>query len=193
MKHAQRFQHPARGAGFTLIEVMIVLVIMAVLLAIAVPSMRELIARQRVEGIAQELATDLRLLKSQQLQLRRTVGIRFSQTSTVTCYALFVVGDAGEDCDCTQPSASVCPNPGVIGSPSEIKTVTLPVSNGVRLSATPGLVYLSGFNAMPMGNLTIKATLQSAHGGTVRVFTNALAAPAICSVSGNSSSLPTCQ
>lgn len=192
MTHDHRFQHSARGSGFTLIEVMIVLVIMAVLLAIAVPSMRELIARQRVEGIAQELATDLRFLKSQQIQRRRSVGILFAGNSTQTCYSLYVVGPAGDDCDCSTTGASVCPNPTSAGSSLEIKTVILPASSGMKLSASPDLLRLIGFNALPMGGTLIQASVESALGGTVRVSTNALGAPVLCSVSGNSSNLPAC-
>lgn len=192
MKHTQGLQQPARGSGFTLIEVMIVLVIMAVLMAIAVPSMRELIARQRVEGIAQELATDLRFLKSQQIQRRRTVGILFASNSTQTCYSLYIVGPAGDDCDCSNTGGSVCPNPTSAGSSVEIKTVSLPASSGVTLSASPDLLRLFGFNAMPMGGTMIQATVQSVLGGTIRISTNSLGAPVLCSVSGNSSSLPAC-
>ena len=89
MRQARQLQRPDRGAGFTMIELLIVMVILAVLLAIAVPSMREFIARKRVEGVAQELATDLRLLKSQQIQRRRNVGIQFGSNASITCYVLY--------------------------------------------------------------------------------------------------------
>lgn len=182
----------APGPGFTLIELMITLVILAVLLAIAVPSMREFVARKRVEGVAQELVTDLRLLKSQQIQRRQFVGILFGANSSMTCYSLFAVGPSDDNCDCTATGGPICPNPGGAGSSSEIKTVVLPRSSGVTLSSTPRLLRLFGHNATPIGNVTLSASVQSSQGGTVRVLTNLLAQPSLCSASGAESSLPAC-
>ena len=175
-----------------MIELLIVMVILAVLLAIAVPSMREFIARKRVEGVAQELATDLKYLKSRQLQRNQFVGLLFNSNATDTCYSLFEIGPSDNNCDCTRPAGMACPNAGSPGSSLELKTVTLPRSSGVTLSSTPRLLRLFGFNASPLGNTTIQVTVQSSLGGSVRVSTNALVLPALCSISGTSSNLPAC-
>ncbi len=190
-QRAQRLPR-ARGPGFTLIELMITLAILAVLLAIAVPSMREFIARKRVEGIAQELVTDLRLLKSQQIQRRQFVGILFGSNASSTCYSLFAVGTSDDNCNCAAAGSPICPNPGGVGSSSEIKTVVVPRSTGVTLSATPQLLRLFGHNAAPISGVTLSTSVQSSLGGTLRVSTNLLAQPSLCSVSGAESSLPAC-
>ena len=191
MRQARQLQRPDRGAGFTMIELLIVMVILAVLLAIAVPSMREFIARKRVEGVAQELATDLRLLKSQQIQRRRNVGIQFGSNASITCYVLYQVGTAGDDCDCTNVGGA-CPNPAADNRSFEIKTVVMPISSGISLTANPGFMRLIGFNALPMGNTMIRATVQSTQGGGIRVSTNRLGTPLVCSVSGSWNNLPAC-
>lgn len=187
-----RRQRRAVAPGFTLIEVMITLVILAVLLAIAVPSMREFVARKRVEGIAQELATDLRLLKSQQIQRRRSVGILFGSNDSVTCYSLYFIGTGDENCDCTIGNGPVCGNPARVQGSAEIKTVVVPRNSGVTVSSNPQLLRLFGFNGMPIGNTTIQASVQGSSGGTVRVSTNTAAMPVICSVSGSESAITAC-
>ena len=192
MAQNRLLHRPARGAGFTMIELMIVMVIMAVLLAVAVPSMREFVARKRVEGVAQELATDLKFLKSRQLQRNQFVGLLFNSNATNTCYSLYEIGPADNNCDCTRPPGTACPNPGNPGSSVELKTVVLPRSSGITLSSAPNLLRLFGFNASPIGNTTIQATVQSTLGGSVRVSTNALVVPVMCSVSGSWNSLPAC-
>lgn len=182
----------AVAPGFTLVEVMISLVILAVLLAIAVPSMREFVARKRVEGVAQELATDLRLLKSQQIQRRQRVGILFGSNDSMTCYSLYFIGTGDENCDCTISNGPVCGNPARVQGSAEIKTVVVPRTTGVTVSSNPQLLRLLGFNGMPSGNTTIRASVQGTSGGTVRVSTNAAAMPSVCSVSGSESSIPAC-
>jgi type IV fimbrial biogenesis protein FimT len=182
----------AVAPGFTLIELMITLVILAVLLAIAVPSMREFVARKRVEGIAQELATDLRYLRAQQIQRSAPVRIRFGSTDTMSCYVLYVWGAAGVNCNCTRAEGAVCGNADAAGASQEIKTVIVPKSTGVEVTSEPALLTLLGFNGLPDGNTTILASVRSAVGGEVRVTTNSTAKPSLCSVSGSESTIPRC-
>lgn len=171
---------------------MITLVILAVLLAIAVPSMREFVARKRVEGVAQELATDLRYLQAQQIQRSASVGIRFGSTDTMSCYVLYVRGAAGVNCNCTRSDGPVCGNPDAAGASQEIKTVIVPKSTGVSFTSEPALLILLGFNGLPDGNTTILASVRSPLGGEVRVTTNSTAKPSFCSVSGSESTIARC-
>lgn len=182
-----------RSRGFTVVELMVTVSIVVVLLTIAVPSMREFIARKRLEGIANELATDLRFLRATQLEQGGTVGIRFSASADSTCYILFAERGLGVDCDCARQPACTATR----GAASvEIKTVTLPRSGGVALTAVDPALYL-GTNGLPYrkaegGNITITASVSSTLGGVIRVETNEVVRPSICSVSGNSSTLSAC-
>lgn len=195
----------ARTRGFTLIELLIVMVILAVLMAIAVPSMREFIARKRLEGIAQELATDLRYLRAQQIERGvRTARIRFMATDDLSCYVLYVWGSDGYDCDCTTGTiGSGCGTPGSAGASTQIKTVVVPSSTGVTLyssvvepgvtlPSSPNTLTLVGFNAMPYLDRTLQVSIRSTLGGEVRVSTNASAKPSLCTVSGSTSTIPQC-
>lgn len=77
---------PARDAvsrrsaqrGVTLIEVMIVLGIAAILLAAAVPSFREFVARNRLDGAAQDLLASLQLARSEAMRRGAQVTMRLA-------------------------------------------------------------------------------------------------------------------
>lgn len=178
-------QH-ACATGMTLVELMVTLAIVAVLAAIALPSMRDLIARKRLEGAAQELLTDLRLVKSHQIQNRPNDGtaIGFGNNAHKTCYILYVRGNtAPQGCDCSLADDLVCGAPGV-GAPAPIRQVNIPRDSGITLSATRTFLVMRGYNGMPELNRTVRVTLTSATAGEIRVSTNATGMPSICSMSG---------
>ena len=110
-----------RPQGVTLIELMVTLAILAILLAIAVPSMQQLIARKRVAGVASELASDIRYLRSMGVQTATLVQIDFGASAAATCYALSTDPfGLGQPCDCNNPSSC----DGSSGAPKIVKTVT---------------------------------------------------------------------
>lgn len=61
--------------GFTLIEMMTVVALLAIILAIAVPSFRQFLGGQRVKGLAYDLTTDLLLARSEALKRNASVAI----------------------------------------------------------------------------------------------------------------------
>jgi type IV fimbrial biogenesis protein FimT len=61
--------------GFTLIELMVVVVLVAVLLVLAAPSFTDQLARRRLEGVATELSTDLQFARTQAVDDRATVRL----------------------------------------------------------------------------------------------------------------------
>ena len=105
--------HHRAQRGFTIIELMTALVIAGILLSLAIPSFRELLARNRVEGVAGELSTDLQYARSEAVSRNTQVGL----IAGGNCYTVFVVG--------TTP-ATTCTNLGTGGV--AIKTVTIDVA-----------------------------------------------------------------
>lgn len=177
-----------RGQGLTLVELMVTLVITAVLMAVAIPSMQQLIAKRRVAGVANELLTDLRYLRSVGVQNAVMVQLDFGSNLAGTCYALSTNKYGEVNCDCTRPDTCN----GVETAPSVVKTVTLQRSDGVTVSSNLSPLRFSGPSAMPEGNATIRATVSSNQGGTARVWTNTAGRAFACSVSGQESSFPAC-
>lgn len=74
--------------GFTLIELMIVVALVAVVLTLVAPSFRNSIARNKVEGIAGELNTDLQYARSEAVTRNAAIGV-FVGTN---CYTVYTMG-----------------------------------------------------------------------------------------------------
>ncbi len=64
-----RLHHPARSGGFTLVEAMIVVLIVAILLGVGIPGFREAFATQRVKTAAKTLFTALRQARSEAMRM----------------------------------------------------------------------------------------------------------------------------
>ena len=188
-RQAHRRAAPARRSGLTLVEMMMTLGITAVLMSIAVPSMVTFIARKRVANVANELASDLRYLRSVGLQRSATMQIEFNANAAVSCYV--VASDnvlaGAQTCDCRLPAACGA----VPGAPVVIKTVSLALGDGIVVSAVP-VKTVFGSNGLPAAGATLQATVQSNRGGTARVFTNAVGRPFVCSVADQETNFPAC-
>lgn len=68
---------PQAQAGFTLIEVLVVVIIAAVLAGIAAPSWLSFLSRQRVGSVRSDLVQTLRSAQQDAIQRRQTVTLRF--------------------------------------------------------------------------------------------------------------------
>ena len=79
---------PFLPRGFTLIELLVVVALIATILALAVPSFTSTLTRQRMEGIASELVTDIQYARSEAAQRNAAVGVVFG----ATCYSVYVLG-----------------------------------------------------------------------------------------------------
>ena len=82
--------------GFTLVELMIVVALVAILLALAAPSFRETIARNRLEGVAGELSTDFQYARSEAVARNAQVGLFVGSN----CYTVFAVNGTAPSAAC---------------------------------------------------------------------------------------------
>jgi type IV fimbrial biogenesis protein FimT len=124
--------------GMTIIELVVVLIVVGVVVTLAAPSMRGMMARQRVQSVQADLLTDLQLARSEMAQrsgTSTTVAVTFGGDAEVTCYTLHAKV-AGIDCDCTRGAGSACA-PVPVGTPSpEIRTLQLARANGVSVAVS---------------------------------------------------------
>ncbi|MBK9246480.1 MAG: GspH/FimT family pseudopilin [Burkholderiales bacterium] len=72
---------PCAQRGVTLVELMVVLGIAAIILAFAVPNFREFVARNRLDGAAQELLATLQFARSEATRRGEQVTIRLAGTA----------------------------------------------------------------------------------------------------------------
>jgi len=72
--------------GFTLIEMMIVLVIMGILSAIAVPNLKTYMAERRLNGAARVLYGDLTATRSQAVSMNKWVALNIDNNHQYTMF-----------------------------------------------------------------------------------------------------------
>jgi prepilin-type N-terminal cleavage/methylation domain-containing protein len=180
--------------GLTMIELITVLVVLGVLVSIVAPSMRGMMQRQRVQGVHDQLITDLQFARSELTAGGGSVhvGVAFGSDATRTCYTIHTDTDpSSANCDCTRaPGAACLPAAGV----REIKTAQVALAQGVSLAASsPGGTRLTlsppqGV-AAPAG-LTI--TVQGDTGGQLRTTVGPMGTPSVCTPDGSMRGVPTC-
>ena len=130
-------QNPTR-AGFTLIEMMIVLAVLAVILVLAAPSFGKLIDSRRVRGVSDQFQTDVQFTRAEAASRQEMMGISFKPpAAAMSCYIIHTCGSytaANCKCDCSAVAGGRCPNPAVVNDPPrEVRTVQLPAADGASL------------------------------------------------------------
>lgn len=187
-----RMDRQRARSGLTLIELMITVTIGAILLALAVPQMREYIARKRVSGTATELASDVRLARSMVQQQNQHIWITFGSTTDFTCYVLYTEGGGNEYCDCARTSTPMC---GVgLDPPIPLRSVFIKRNTGIALtSAAMDLKYLQPVGApVPLSGTAEVEVNGGSLGGRVKVIMTGLTRATICSLAGHTAEFGDC-
>ncbi|MFO1220485.1 MAG: GspH/FimT family pseudopilin [Burkholderiaceae bacterium] len=177
--------------GVTLVELLTVLVVLGVLATVVAPSFRGMMVRQRVQGVQDQLITDLQLARSEQAARANAttpvqVAVTFGGNAQISCYTVHTVGAA---CDCTAAPGSAC-SPGA----QEIRTVQVARAQGVSLAASSAGGSAITFSP-PQGTATptdLAITVQGDPSGQLRTQLSAVGSPSVCSPDGSIRGVPTC-
>lgn len=168
--------------GVTLIELMVVIAILTVLTMVAIPSLSNLLAKKRVEGVLTELTTDLQFARSEAVQRNTSVRVTFG----TSCYVIHTVDST--DTSCT-PSTDAL----------RIKLVQLETASTVSLSPNNSLTYLmfdslrgmatwNGTNSTS-GSVNITSSVGS---WQLRTSVTAMGRTQICSPNSSITGYPAC-
>ena len=83
------------AGGFTLIELMVVLVVLGTILAVATPAMSSFISTQQVKAVSFDLTTDLLLARNE--ALKRNASVTISRNDGDWANGWRVVASGGDD------------------------------------------------------------------------------------------------
>jgi type IV fimbrial biogenesis protein FimT len=128
-----RLQSRLRCAGFTMVELMVALVVAAVLVAIAIPSFTGMLARNRLDGVFNELQTDVQLARTESVSRNLPVRVTFG----VGCYVIHTHPVGAGATSCSQGGAST-----IGASASEIKTAQLQAGTSTSFAPQSSLTFV---------------------------------------------------
>lgn len=196
-----RHYFQSRFGGLTIVEAVVTMGIIAVLAAVALPSMQNFLMQQRVKSATHELLSDLQLVRSTALQQTGTgvatffVTLLFSPTKVGSCYVIVPVQDHTTDCDCAR-SGKICEvRTATSFARQPVKVVTIDTSHGLTVNGPAGsqLFLITG-----TGMVDDKVTrTYSVSGGSPSMSLNVVVSPTgisrICAPSGSTiSGYPAC-
>ena len=185
--------HLRKSLGFTLIEGMFVLVIMGVLLALAAPSMQEMIQLRRLRGITDQLVTDLQFARSEAIARRAYARIDFNSTPTMSCYSIYTAPTRNVRCNCAGGATGATCDAGA----REIRTARIPKSLASEIIIPDSQEWQVGFEPSmgslvtipvdfepaPLGEFKIDAAIDAAR--TFRVVLLQSGRPSVCKPEGS--------
>lgn len=132
-------RHTSHSAGFTLIELMLGIVVMAILLAIAVPSFTSQFQKQRLKGAGERLVSEIQFARSQAIGGNEPIFVK------VKSGADWCIGVGTEsDCDCDPESGSpLCKIDG------NDRIVTADKFDGVTMAAVTSTIEFDTVRGLP--------------------------------------------
>ena len=143
------------SCGFTLVELLVTVAIMAVLAMIAAPQFGPYLANQRVKGTAQELVNDLQFARMESVQRNAAVTVTFSGTG-------YTVTNGG----------------------NTVKAVTLPAGSSISTGATMIAVFDPVRATATLTNGPDVIVANNKTSSTLRVSLSAMGRVSICSPGG---------
>jgi type IV fimbrial biogenesis protein FimT len=178
-------------SGFTLIEVMVVVAMLIILLAVGVPSFRDLILVQRLKGINAQLVTDMNFARSEAISRNTWLRVQFGKASdnSKTCYTLYttLTSDNSVSCNCLLGVGAACG----VGA-TEVRSVELPASLSVQILTVADVDPAFAFDPvtgaissiptdaakLPIDNFVINASISGAR--TLRTTVGRAGRPTVC-------------
>ena len=131
-----------RTAGFTIVELMVVVAIVAIVLTLVAPSFKSLIEMQRLRSINDQLVTDFQFARAEAARLG--LGVHFiTRPATAVIPACYIIYSDknfkpttwSTACDCRAAAGSRCSSTNT----AEIKTVQMILEHKILLKVVPGI------------------------------------------------------
>lgn len=166
-------------AGFTVIELMIVVAIAAILVLLAAPSFQSLLDRQRVRAAASNLNVDIQYARSEAVRRNAPVTVSFSAGTTPWCYGIV---DGAAACACS--TAGSCNLKTVAGDEFLNVAMTLAGGSGVTVDPRQGQVSAIAGGGSGAATTAINFSSTTTSGAQVQSQFNALGRVVQCAPGG---------
>jgi len=142
-----------RPRGFSLIEAMVVVAVIAVVATTAVPGLVAFIDGRRLEASATALAADVQFVRTEAVARNQPIRISFYAGGANTCWVVHT--GAAAECRCSAAAPAVC-----TGDAVEIKTVVLVAADRVSVNANVASITFDPLHgtSTPTGTLRLVGT-----------------------------------
>ena len=170
-----------RLRGVTLVEASVVVAITAITVSTAAPSFHGFIEKQRLDGVAAQLAADIQFARAEAVQRNTALRLSVKSAGWGGCYVIHT--GAAAECSCSESGAAHCS-----GDAAELKTVQLPAYDGIALQGNVSSILFDPLHgtSTPSGVLKVVA----ASGRAVHHVVNVMGRVRSCSPEGAVPAVP---
>jgi len=178
--------------GFTLVELLIAVAVIAIIMVIAAPSFRDMILMQRLRSINAQVVTDMQFARAEAVSRGALVRVGFQRpTASMSCYTIYTspspLNLAAERCNCLNGVGTACP----AGS-QEIRTVQVPANLSVTVFVPDLQVFRFAFDpttggissiptdelSVPLDRFAVEAFIDGAR--KLNTVINGAGRPSVC-------------
>ncbi len=153
-----------QNSGFTLVELMVTVAVLAILLGIAIPSFQGTLDKRRLTGAAEQLYADLQYARSEAIKRNTTVRLSF-QSGANWCYGITTLAS----CNCNSNNCQLDDVDKVVAG-SGFRNVTPSAASEGNVAFNPQRGTANGRTF----------SLQSTSVGTVNVIVSSLGRVKLC-------------
>lgn len=165
-----------RPRGFTMIELVVVVTLIAMFAVLAVPSFQKLIDKYRLKSAAEAMAGELQFARSEAVKLAQPVYMKFN-TGANSCYGI------GTTSTCTCSTCEVRTR-SATELAQDFPNIQISAASTVTFGGTAAIDL-----TVAEPSITLNSTYTSRQ---LKVIVNPLGVPRICAVSGSMPDYSTC-
>lgn len=152
--------HSRHSAGFTLVELMVVITIVAILAAVAAPSYRDMIDRYRLRSAADDVISVISNARAGSVKLHREVNVSFV-TGAAWCAGANAAAAPAAGSQAAAAAACACGTAGACSVGGENLVVPVGKHPGVQMTNTPASFVFDGVVGVTTGLATRTVSLRS--------------------------------
>lgn len=170
--------------GFTLIEMIATVAVLAVLVTVGIPSFEETIDKRRLTGAAEQLQTDLQYARSEAIKRNGNVFVSFIASGSNWCYGI----STATACTCTTAGSCRVDLVEKVVNQDGFRNIKMGLSsitgNNLNFEPRRGLVRMNN-NAADMVEGTVEFESSFGNERETRILVNRMGRLRLCSPSGS--------